>query len=114
VINNLTVADLIRTLVLMWGTCLGLVALKFAYISVRNGEGFRAYGLASYGLIVLTPVVIGLSRYDEPASIAATLVYVSGLICGTLALRAVVTLAPEWVRLLAADRKRRKGPPRDV
>ena len=28
-----------------------MVALKFAYISIRNNAGYRAYGLASYALV---------------------------------------------------------------
>ena len=86
---------------------MALISLKFAYITLRNGEGIRAYGLASYGFIVITPVVMGLFRYGQPLILPSTVTYIAGLVCGTLALRVVLTVLPEWVRLLAADKKRR-------
>lgn len=105
---SVTVSDLMRTLLLLWGTTLAMLAFKFAYISIRNGQGFRAYGLGSYGFLALTPVMIGLFDYGSKIILPAAASYMVALILGTLSVRAVMTITPEWVRLLAADRKRRK------
>ena len=108
----ITAADIVRTVLFVWGIALGLVCFKFAYITLRNGEGFRTYGLASYAFLLITPVFVGLFRYGQPLLPLPTIAYAAGLVCGTLALRYVVTLSPEWLRLFSADRKRRKRAPR--
>lgn len=103
------VADVVRTLLLLWGTTLAMLAVKFAQISIRNGQGFRAYGLASYAFMVLTPVMIGLFNYGSLIVWPAALCYAIALTLGTMAVQKVMTITPEWVRLLAEDRKRRKA-----
>lgn len=87
---------------------MSMVALKLAYISIRNHAGYRAYGLASYALVTVTPAVLGLYRYEDDLIVPAAVTYVGGLLFGTLALRTILTITPEWVHLLSEDRKRRK------
>lgn len=105
--ENYDAVDLVRTVILLIGFTLALVCVKFAYLALRNGEGFRAWGLASYGFIVISPAVIGLFRYDQPLIWQSTVTYALGLFCGIMALRTVLTITPEWSRLRLADRNRR-------
>ena len=94
------VADVLRTLVLLIGFTLAMTCVKFGITAYRHGEGYRAWGLASYACLVLTPAIIGLYRYDEPLIIPAAVIYAVGMICGIVALRSTYTVhTSEWARM---------------
>lgn len=92
-------ADVIRTVILIVGVTLAMACVKFAYLALKAGEGYRAWGLASYGLLVLTPSITVMYRYDEELLLLPALTYLGGLACGVMALRKSYTVNPEWLRL---------------
>lgn len=100
--------DLLRLVILFTGVTLAAACMKFAWLACRNGEAFRSWGLASYGFLVLTPAIVGMRQFEAPLVVPATITYVVGLVCGIMALRTAYTVSPDWIRLRAADRRRRR------
>lgn len=99
--------DVVRVVILFIGFTLAMACIKFALIAVKAKEPYRGWGLASYGLFVLTPALSGLFRFGEPLNWWTTASYFAGLFCGLMALRVSYTLDPTWRRLRAEERAAR-------
>lgn len=101
-------ATIVRLVVLLVGITLAMVCVKFAALAIRHGEAYRAWGLASYGLLVFTPAIISLYRFDLRVLWFPLVLYAAGLVCGIIALRSVYTINTDWTRLMARDRTRKR------
>lgn len=104
------VADLVRLVLLMVGFTLAMSCVKFGYLALRHGEGYRGWGLASYALLVITPAIMTLHRFGEPLYVWAMVTYALAMVCGVISLRAAYTIDVYWTARLGSSRKSPKGP----
>lgn len=102
------VQDVIRLFIIGTGFMLAMVAVRFAWQAHKRHENFRVLGILSFGFLVLTPALTGITRFRDPLMWEATITYLIGLILGLLALRSNYVVAPTWWRLGGGP------PPRDV
>ena len=107
-------ADGVRIVVMFVGFTLAMMCGKFAWLGYRGGESFRAWGLASYALLVITPSLTALFRFGTPLLWIPTITYALALICGVVSLRTVYTVNPEWIRLRTAARNHQLDEIRDA
>jgi len=91
--------DVIRLIVMLVGFTLCLACFKFAWLAWKAREGWRAWGLMSYALLVVTPAVTALYQLGEPPIWPALVTYAASLVCGVVALRFAYTINPEWGRM---------------
>lgn len=98
-------ANGVRLLVCFIGFTLALTCLRFAWLASRTRQRYRMLGILSYGCVVATPSITGLSRFGQDVNWLATAVYLLGLVLGIAALAANYTVSPDWINL----RHRRAG-----
>lgn len=92
--------NFLRLFIVGVGIFLAMLSLRFAWLSwARRGERYRAYGILSFGFIVITPALSGLHNFGEPINWWSTTAYFIGMVLGLVAIYANYRIAPPWWRL---------------
>lgn len=112
--DHQAIADAIRIFIVFTGFTLALVSAKIGARAFRYADWERGFGTLAFALIVITPAVSGLYRFNEPLVLWTTITYLAGLSAGVVATIFRVTLRWRWWhdfldrRLAARRRARRK------
>ena len=104
-------ATIVRLVILLVGFTLFMACVKFAWLAMRNGEGYRAWGIGAFALFIITPGIAGLYNFGRPLVLLPTITYGLGLVCGLMALRSSYTVSVDWARIRSRDAERKHRTP---
>lgn len=107
-------ADVVRIFIIFTGVTLALVCAKIGARALHFRDWERGLGAIAFALIVVTPSITGLYRFNEPLALYSSLAYVAGLVCGIIAMAFRVTIRWRWWqdfldRRLRGHRQRRRA-----
>lgn len=105
--GHVAIANAIRLFIIFIGFTLALVAGKVAARALRFQDWERGFGALAFALIVITPSISGLFRFDAPLVLPTTLSYLGGLLCGVVAAYFRFTLRWEWWNRARQRRRQR-------